>query len=82
MNTNARLEVVKNRNPLCRVCSVRPVDADVSTLLIEFFDNTTGQVQFSLLSSNVVDERQIRGAVRTSNRLQETRIENERRRER
>jgi hypothetical protein len=82
MNTNTRLEVAKDRNPLCRVCSVRPVDADVSTPLVEFFDNATGQIQFSLLSLNVVDERLIRGAVRATNRPQETRIENESHRER
>jgi len=44
--------------------------------------NFEDPVLLSLLSLNVVDERQIRGAVRTSNRLQEIRIENERRRER
>lgn len=77
MNTNTRLDVAKDRNPLCRVCPVRPVDADVSTLLIELFDNATGQIQLSLLSLNVVDERLIRGGVRATDCPQEIRIEND-----
>ena len=63
MNPHTQLYVVDGSDPLCRCCSVDPVNANVSTLFGQFLDDTTTQVELTVLGLDVLDKRLVRIAI-------------------